>query len=168
MLMDVGGKTKVGVDARTTGTTLIDESLANLRAWDGSEYLIEVEVEFAITAGGTFNAARWDAATKAFFPVTSSGITSIRNIAGTDTLSQHAYGNAVDTFASYDTLTDIFYFGIANAAAFSIRLLIWQTTQWTSYGGFSGYPGVPHTGHVHADFHPQYGGVPPGYPIPGS
>lgn len=144
--------------------TLVGYTLANLEEFDGSRFLIDVEIEYRGAAGATFNAARWDAATKSLFNVSSSGILSVRNIAGTSTLSQHAYGNAVDTFASWPTMDDIFDFGVANHSAFSIRLLILRDVQWYSGSGYGHYSGIYHN-HVHADFWPQYGGVPPGHPI---
>lgn len=141
------------------GDSLVDETLAGIRAFAGTQYLIEVELEFTAVGEGTFNAARWDSATKALFNVTSSGICANRNIAGTETLSQHAYCNAVDTFASQSELEDIFYFGAANAEAFSIRLLIFHDMQFyrpssTSGGSFGRYSGIYHAAHVHADFWP--------------
>lgn len=119
-------------------------------------YVIEVdiELEYAAVPGATPNASRWIGAIDSLYGGLRHGVVSVRDIAGTDTRSQHSYGNAVDTFGSWPQMESIFDFGIANASMFSIRLLILRDVQWYS-GALGHYGGIYHN-HVHADFWPQY------------
>lgn len=116
-------------------------------------------------AGATPAASRFVRALKAKFgsAIERTGIVANRNIAGTNTLSQHAYGNAVDIFAR--DLAAVWGWAIQNATRLSIRLVIYNGQQWSG-GRISAYTGKSdHTSHVHVDFWPQYGGNPPGYPL---
>jgi hypothetical protein len=117
--------------------------------------------------GATPACARFVADLKATFgdQITSTGIVSVRDIAGSSTPSQHSFGNAVDIFSPVKD--QIWAWAIRNNVRYSVRLVIYNRRQWYK-GGISGYSGVnPHTDHVHVDFWPQYGGEPPGHPIGG-
>lgn len=120
--------------------------------------------------GATPHCARFVADLKATFgdSITQTGIVSIRPIAGTDTPSQHSYGNAVDIFCATDAdESRVEAWAIRNNVRYSVRLVIHNGYQWYK-GARSRYPGSdPHTSHVHVDFWPQYGGTPPGHPIGG-
>jgi hypothetical protein len=152
-----------GSSVTEIGNAGVEEFAAAMADLDGSTINIDVEIEYQRIAGATPNAARWAGTLLQMFPqITSQGIVSIREIHGTSVLSQHSYGNAVDTFAPWDVMHDIFDFGVANFAAFDLRLLILEDVQYT--GSFGHYSGVWHN-HVHGDFWPQYGGTPPGHPI---
>jgi len=122
-------------------------------------------------AGGATPAAGrfWGALMNTFGPrINSVGNVSVRPIAGTNTLSQHAYGNALDISASPETMAQIWAWAISNAGVFSVRLVIYNRKQWTR-SGIGPYTSTsnPHTDHVHVDFYPQYGGTPPGHPVGG-
>ena len=139
-----------------TGRHGVDEVTQYLDDIDGSTITIVIEIEYTPVAGATPNASRWISAINAVFgPGLRHSVVSVRPIAGTNIPSQHSFGNAVDTFASWPTMDAIFRFGITYASAFSIRLLILRQTQWYSGSGLGAYGGKYHT-HVHADFWPQY------------
>lgn len=148
---DIGG----GGTAVIVGRNGLDEFEAYLDDMDGAYYEIVIEIEYTPVAGATPNASRWIGALNAQWRNLHHQVVAVRNIAGTSTPSQHSYGNAVDTFASWPTMDAIFRYGILNHAAFSIRLLILRQTQWYSESGIGAYGGKYHT-HVHADFWPQY------------
>jgi flagellar protein FlgJ len=114
--------------------------------------------------GATPACARFVADLKATFggDIQNVGILSVRNIAGTDTPSQHSFGNACDIFATNKEV--IWAWAIRNNLRYSVRLVIYNRRQWYK-GGQSAYTGSnPHTDHVHVDFWPQYG---PNGPIGG-
>lgn len=84
------------------------------------------------------------------------GVVAHRFIHGTHVLSQHNWGNAVDAFNSQTKMSLLSKLAYAFSAPLRLAHLIWQTSV-SSYGGpWHHYSGVPHTGHVHADFSPQY------------
>jgi hypothetical protein len=112
------------------------------------------------TAGGlTAAAANYMAVIKKNFPqITGYGTIAVRNIAGTNTWSQHAYGNAIDvmTGASTAMRQAVAFFSNQYRRILSIAHLL--ADPWFAS------PLGDHYNHVHADFFPQYGGTPPGQP----
>jgi hypothetical protein len=112
------------------------------------------------TAGGlTAAAANYMAVIKKNFPqISGYGTIAIRNIAGTNTWSQHAYGNAIDvmTGASAALRQAVAFFSNQYRRMLSIAHLL--ADPWFAS------PRGDHYNHVHADFFPQYGGTPPGQP----
>jgi hypothetical protein len=81
-----------------------------------------------------------------------------RDIAGSSTLSQHSYGNAVDFF--FDSMTHqtaVANAVIANAALLHPVHVISGSRIWTRGGGWSSYSGEYHS-HLHVDFDPNYSG----------
>jgi hypothetical protein len=121
------------------------------------------------TGSGTPAARAWQGWAQANWPGQFGfGVTAIRYIGGTNVLSQHSYGNAVDNFSAFATMQTMANAAFASSDARSLAHLIFNR-QVSSYGGpWHAYTGVsPHTDHVHADFVPQYAGDPytGGYPI---
>jgi hypothetical protein len=112
------------------------------------------------TAGGlTAAAANYMAVIKKNFPqITGYGTIAVRNIAGTNTWSQHAYGNAIDvmTGASTAMRQAVAFFSNQYRRILSIAHLLADPWFRSPLGD--------HYNHVHADFFPQYGGTPPGQP----
>jgi TP901 family phage tail tape measure protein len=106
---------------------------------------------------------------KNLFPNTSmGGFNYVKYIAGTNIFSQHSYGNAVDLGMSNSEKirSAIWNWALKNVAPLHMGHLIYKTSIWSDENPtIHAYTGVPHTTHVHADFMPQYGGTPPGYPI---
>lgn len=72
-----------------------------------------------------------------------------RNIAGTNTRSQHAYGNAIDTFGPGNALEEIYQYFNAARASMSVN-----TVCYRGRGGCT----TPHNDHVHVDFYPKMSG----------
>lgn len=97
-------------------------------------------------------------------PIMSTG-RSVRKIIGTNTWSQHAYGNALDITNSFASGPDTFKQTIANFLAKmgeirrDIHYIAYNQRGWVPYGWTAGVTS-PHTNHVHADFFPQYSGTP--------
>jgi hypothetical protein len=81
-----------------------------------------------------------------------------KHIAGSYTMSQHSYGNAVDFGRnSMDELYDLAYYLVGKADELSTQHVIVDNRIWTRGFGWSYYGGQRHY-HVHADFTPQYSG----------
>ena len=81
-----------------------------------------------------------------------------KQIAGTSTMSQHSYGNAVDFGRdSMAELWDLAHYLVAHEAELDLQHCIVDDMIWTSGYGWSHYGGDRHY-HVHADFNPQYSG----------
>jgi hypothetical protein len=81
----------------------------------------------------------------------------VRKIRGTDTWSQHAYGNAVDIMVTGALHRKIAYWLDAARNALHIDHLLADPYFPSPLGD--------HTTHVHADPFPQYAGTPPGHPV---
>ena len=107
----------------------------------------------------TAAAANYMATIKKNFPqISGYGTVAVRTIAGTNTWSQHAYGNAIDvmTGASGALRQAVAFFSNQYRRILSIAHLL--ADPWFAS------PRGDHYNHVHADFFPQYGGTPPGQP----
>jgi len=95
---------------------------------------------------------------------------------GTTGYSQHAYGNAVDFFGQPTAMMKSFLTIVKNATGALKGLLghvIHAGKKWSWNSGFGNYTPPSgtndlHYGHIHADALPEYGGTPPGYPMPSS
>ena len=80
---------------------------------------------------------------------------SHRNIAGTNTLSKHATGMALDIMTSDRKVGDRIaaYFAGPGYQTSRVENVIWQRRIYNESGGWHPYSGVsPHTDHVHVDF----------------
>jgi hypothetical protein len=81
-----------------------------------------------------------------------------KHIAGSYTMSQHSYGNAVDF--GRDTMSELYdlaHYLVANADELDLQHVIVDDVIWTRGYGWSNYSGTRHY-HVHADCTPQYSG----------
>lgn len=82
------------------------------------------------------------------FPTARSlGIFVCKKIAGSDTWSEHSWGNALDIGGSQRVLGQVAAWAGANRVRFAIRNILWQV------------PG--HDTHVHVDFEPSHAGSVP-------
>jgi len=99
-----------------------------------------------------------------FRKVTGVGIFNCRKVAGSDSYSQHAWGNAADIFGPQFTRAAIVKWTLGRWVRrhYKIHLVIHQETYW-EYPDFRPhhYTGVPHSTHVHVDFLPYHEGIPP-------
>jgi hypothetical protein len=99
------------------------------------------------------------------FPgLTNMGTHVIKNVAGTSTPSEHSYGNAIDIGGTGKTLAEAASWAVAHAAKLGVSQVIYQTSIWTSDGGWHPYTGVPHTTHVHISGPLTYSNTNPSYP----
>ena len=102
--------------------------------------------------------SRWPTAT-------NMGSHVVRNIAGTNTPSQHSYGNAIDIGGSQQELDQIATWAARHAQQLGISQVIYQTSIWTPGEGWHPYSGVPHTNHVHLTGPEVYSDTSPSYPV---
>lgn len=95
---------------------------------------------------------------KVKFPdVSYLGAYVCKQIAGTNSPSQHSYGNAIDFGRqTMGELYDLAHYLVANADELDLAHVIVDDRIW-SYGSWSHYGGNRHY-HVHADCTPQYSG----------
>jgi hypothetical protein len=81
-----------------------------------------------------------------------------KTVAGTSTMSQHSYGNAVDiffdTFAHQEAVAD---WVVAHADKLNVAHAISGDRIWTRGAGWHAYTGEYHS-HLHVDFEPQFSG----------
>lgn len=120
----------------------------------------EIRPAIEITdTNGNDKADRCWSAVKAEFPkVQFLGAYVCKRVAGTYTLSQHSYGNAVDFGAgSMDALYDIARWLVNRAAELDLEHVIVDDRIWTRGYSWSSYSGDRHY-HVHVDYVPQYSG----------
>jgi len=117
------------------------------------KHLLTEQTEFTkfckkdILSKSQFSADKWS----------SIQIWSNRKIAGSNTTSQHATGNAIDWFGKkgvgdpvMQQLTDYLY---TNRYFYNIENLIYNRLIWNEGKGWHSYNGVnPHITHVHVDF----------------
>lgn len=94
-----------------------------------------------------FSANKWSAI----------GIWSKRNIAGTNTPSQHSYGNAIDWHGAKGIgdpiMQELADYLVDNASKYHIANVIYNRKIWNQPNGWYHYSGQnPHTNHVHVDF----------------
>lgn len=81
-----------------------------------------------------------------------------KHIAGSYTMSQHSYGNAVDFGRdNMDELWDLAHYLVNNADKIHAAHIIVANRIWSPSTGWSYYGGQYHY-HVHVDFLPQYSG----------
>lgn len=100
----------------------------------------------------------WIKANYSEFHPTFGGGYVCKDIAGTSTLSQHSYGNAVDVFFDTAAHQDVVYEAVKHGAApVGIAHAISQRAIWEPGTGEHYYGGEPHY-HLHCDFIPQYSG----------
>lgn len=96
---------------------------------------------------------------KAQFPdISFAGAYVCKDIAGTNTLSQHSYGNAVDAFpGKNETLQQMANWAVENADYTHAENIIWTDQIWSRGQGTHYYSGEYH-GHLHQDFDPSLSG----------
>lgn len=85
------------------------------------------------------------------------GIWSKRNIAGTNTPSQHSYGNAIDWHGAKGIgdpiMQELANYLVDNASKYNIANVIYNRKIWNQTRGWYSYSGQnPHIDHVHVDF----------------
>jgi len=99
------------------------------------------------------------------FPtVTGIGVFNCRKILGSDSWSQHAWGNALDIFGPRHTLARLAGWATGRfiSRVWKVQTVIWQKQIWSyDWHRWEPYDGVAHTTHVHVDFRPRKTGVPP-------
>lgn len=90
------------------------------------------------------------------------GICVCKDIAGTSTISQHSYCNALDTHGSQQQMFEISRWLVANQDNLSVNTVIFNRQAWSRATPFwHEYDGVnPHTDHVHVDCAPPGSGHP--------
>ena len=137
-----------GLDVQETGTTNIDEVEHSLERYDGGTTTVVIEIEYAHVGGATPAAAKCIAYVFARFGPMPIGVCAVRNIAGTNTRSQHSYCNAVDFMCSGELHRQVAFFIDANRGPLSIH--------WLGADPYFPSPLGDHWSHVHADFYPQY------------
>ncbi len=132
------------------------------RIWGGGNLLFTaretVPAVHIIDTNGNDKADRAWSVGKAEFPDCSFlGAYVCKHIAGTWSMSQHSYGNAVDFGRdSMDELYDLAYF-LLGVPTLDLQHVIVDDRIWTRGVGWSHYSGDRHY-HVHVDFTPQYSG----------
>lgn len=137
-----------GVQIEETGTPYVEEVAAMLKRYDGGETHVVVEIEYQHVGGATPAAQKCIAWVFARFGPMPIGVCAVRNIAGTNTPSQHSWCNAVDFMVSGQKHRDVAFFINANRSALSIH--------WLGADPYFPSPLGNHYNHVHADFYPQY------------
>lgn len=112
-----------------------------------------------VNTNGNAKADRYWSFAKAKFPFCSFlGSYVCKDIAGTNTLSQHSYGNAVDIGAgSMAALGDIANWAYSERDELDIETIIVGAKIWTRAEGWHSYGGEYHY-HVHVDFVPNLSG----------
>lgn len=124
----------------------------------------KVKVDFVDDADTTSGNARadtyWNVISRVFrgFAPRFAGAYVCKYTAGTSTLSQHSYGNAVDIF--FDTLAhqdEVADYVVRNADILNPYHVISRDRIWTKGVGWHAYDGEFHS-HLHVDFDPQYSG----------
>ena len=147
----VGGSGSAPLGSLTveeSGTTLIEELRDSLAVYDGASEIVEIEIEYEHVGGATPAAAKCIAWVFARFGSMPIGVCAVRNIAGTNTPSQHSFCNAVDFMCSGEKHRQVAYFINANRGPLSIH--------WLGADPYFPSPLRNHWTHVHADFLPSY------------
>lgn len=109
-------------------------------------------------------AAVFDNPTWADRGVVSWGIVNCRRIAGSQTWSQHAWGNGLDIHASFAVMTELasFLSDEADAGRLPIAQILFDSSVWTPREGWRhAVLSTPHTDHVHVSGAPMKEGTPP-------
>lgn len=133
------------------------------RVWAGKEVVFVVREMVApvhiINTNGNAKADRaWSYGKDKYKDCSFLGAYVCKHIAGSYTMSQHSYGNAVDF--GRDTMSelyDLYGFMKSNADELDLEHIIVDDKIWTRGYGESHYSGDRHY-HVHVDFTPQYSG----------
>ena len=115
----------------------------------------EVSPEIQRTASEAW--ARWPG-------LTNLGTHVVRNIAGTNTPSQHSYGNAIDFGGSPKQLSQLATWAADNARKLNISQVIYRDSIWTSSGGWHPYTSGGHETHVHITGPMRYSSTAPNFP----
>lgn len=91
------------------------------------------------------------------FGITNIQGYSFRNIAGTNTLSDHAKGLALDVMCTLAVGKNVSAWVVSNGSRLNITYVIWNKQIWQN-GAWTAYRGAnPHIDHVHVSFSPQPG-----------
>lgn len=106
----------------------------------------------------------WDELQARWPSTTNMGTHVVRNIAGTNTLSQHSFGDAIDIGGSPGQLEDEANWLRRKADELGLTELIYQTSIWTPSEGWHPYSGIPHTNHIHITGPQTYGDTSPYFP----
>jgi hypothetical protein len=137
-----------GLDVKESGTTLVEEVGKSLERFDGTESRVIIEIAYQHVGGATPAAAKCIAWVFSRFGPMPIGVCAVRNIAGTNTPSQHSWCNAVDFMCSGELHRQVAFFINANRGPLSIH--------WLGADPYFPSPLGNHYNHVHADFYPQY------------
>jgi hypothetical protein len=157
MPVSTGGGGGIATQWVEEGTTLVPETWESLERYDGSTTNVVIQIEYQRVGGVTPACARCIGVVFGVFGSLPIGTVAVRFIEGTTTWSQHAYGNAVDFMCSGELHRQIAYFLNANRGGLDIAHLLADPYFPSPLGN--------HWSHVHADFHPLFGGTPPGHPV---
>lgn len=91
----------------------------------------------------------------------SAGAQVCKKTAGTNTWSDHAWGEAQDLFASWDVMDEIANWTVATAKELNVSYVILRDRIWKrSTGKWGVYTGIFHN-HVHTSFSHENTGTPP-------
>lgn len=101
--------------------------------------------------------ARWPS-------TTNMGTHVVRNIAGTNTLSQHSFGDAADIGGPAGQLEDQASWLARKADELGLTEIIFRNSIWTDDEGWHPYGGIPHVSHVHITGPQTYGDTSPYFP----
>jgi hypothetical protein len=136
-----------GLDVKESGTTFIEEVANSLKRYDGTTTHVIVEIEYQHVGGATPAVAKIIAWVFSRFGPMPIGVCAYREIAGTNTLSQHSYCNAVDFMCTGQLHHDVAFFINANRGPLNIH--------WLGADPYFPSPLRNHFNHVHADPYPQ-------------
>ena len=105
--------------------------------------------------------------------ISFAGVFNCRHIAGSNSWSQHAFGNAIDEFADESNLEAIAHNAVLQATEKTfanrgvkqpVHYVIWKDGAggiWSPDRGWHSYDGFHPPTHVHVDFLPEFEGTPP-------
>lgn len=133
------------------------------RVWGGGDLLFTFResvppVQQIDTNGNDKADKAWSLAKATYKDIRFLGAYVCKHIAGSYTMSQHSYGNAVDLGRdSMTELVDLAHWFVDRAGDLDLQHVIVGAQIWTRGFGWSHYGGDYHY-HVHIDFTPQYSG----------
>lgn len=139
--------TKSGFDVYEFGTTKTQDVRDSLKLYEDTVEVVEIEIEYQHVGGATPAASKCIAWVFARFGTMPIGVCAVRNIAGTNTPSQHSYCNAVDFMCTGELHRQVAFFIDANRGPLAIH--------WLGADPYFPSPLRNHYTHVHADFYPQ-------------
>lgn len=96
---------------------------------------------------------------------TNMGSYVVRNIAGTDTLSQHSFGDALDIGGDDQQLTEQASWLANHAGELGITEVIFKDAIWTTSEGWHPYTRGGHETHVHITGPQTYTDTTPDFPV---